>query len=86
MIAPSNSEIKYSYRHKKFKRIVSRLKIKGNLLDLKKIIGAYKMEYHFTKKIKSTTTRNATISKNKKILSVEELLKNPKVHDFEVRF
>ena len=48
------------------------------------------VEYHFPKKVKSTTAKNVTFSDDRKTIYIsypfEELLKNEKVLDFEVKF
>lgn len=95
-----NHEVKYNFSKNKFTRQVVMLmlsedeqkqydeqqeKVKMFTAD-----GLYKIKYTFPKKIKSTSLKGAKISDNGHLLEFEigmgEILKNPQLLDFEVKF
>ncbi len=94
----TDTEVKYSYNGKKFHRKVIKKKMSAeeeeayqksmeqsaSFLDG----SSYKLEYHFPKKIKSTTYKGATFSADKKTMYIQADMKtiteNPKLLDFEV--
>ena len=95
---PNNTS--YAYTEKSFKRsVVASGLSKKEKADYDKSMeemsmffagSTYNIEYHFPKKVKSTTAKNVTFSEDKKTLFIsypfEELLKDESVLDFEVKF
>ncbi len=95
---PFNNDTEYSFDGKTFKRRVNLKNLseeKSN--EYEKMISqsgaflegsTYRIVYHFEKEIKSVTLKNASISSDKKTLTIEmpmdTLIKNPKLLDFEV--
>ena len=80
------------------KAFISKVEPETNTIDKesKDMLGVfmgsskYTIQYHFPYKIKKITLNNAIISSNKKSFTAEftyeELLENPKLLDFEVKF
>ncbi len=95
------SKVRYSFNKHSFKR-TSILNEKNNKKqeqdstfknnDLKQIFQmlSYKIIYHFPKKIKSVSYKDALLSADAKTLHIEvpmdKMIKNPKLLDFEVIF
>lgn len=88
-------KISYVFSKKAF---ISKVEPETNTIDKesKDMLGVfmgsskYTIQYHFPYKIKKITLNNAIISSNKKSFTAEftyeELLENPKLLDFEVKF
>ena len=99
-VAPTNQKVTYSYSKKKFSRNVELLKLTSeqqakfdeDLEQSAMFMGSskYIIKYNFPKKIKSTNLKGAVISENGKTLTYEtqmdNLLKNPKSLEFEIKF
>jgi hypothetical protein len=90
--------LELKYDGKQFQRISGET---GNLFDelddstsasAKEMLGMfkYRMEYHFPKKIKSSTLENATFSLDGKTMTIDvpmnELMENPQKYNFTVEF
>lgn len=96
----SNHKVAYEFSKKKFARKVEMLKLTKeqqeefdqSLESSAMFLGGstYKLKYSFAKKIKSVSLKEAVISEDKKSfvyeVSMDELMKNPKLLDFEVKF
>jgi len=92
---PSNSEVDYSFNGKTFSRKVTLKNLSDEqLTEVKEASsflegGTYRVIYHFEKKIKSVSFKNALISDDKKTMTIEipmdSIIKNPKLLDFEVK-
>ncbi|MGH1383534.1 hypothetical protein [Kordia sp.] len=90
------TSMKYSYKNNVFKRAFSVLdkkmidSLKGNLGQAEMILASssYKLDYHFPRKIKSVSLKDAVIGKDGKSFTVEinfmEFLDNPEVLNVEV--
>lgn len=96
--SPSNTT--FEYTKNSFKRIVSTKKMtKKEQSELDKSMedmamfmagSNYNIEYHFPKKIKSTTAKDARFSEDRKTIFIslpfEEVLGDESILDFEVKF
>lgn len=85
-----NLKVEYSYSRKKFKRKVTVIETEKPPKKEYKDPSTYTIEYYFSRKIKSTTAKNAIISNHKKTLTIknklEDIIENPMLLDFEVDF
>ncbi len=96
---PSKSDMKFSFKRNKFKRIVIAKKqtdkdsTKYNesmkKFDMFMKGSTYNIEYHFPRPIKSTTAKNVTYSKDGKVIyiksTMQEVTDAPEILNFEVK-
>lgn len=90
------TSMKYSYKNNVFKRAFKVLdkkmidSLKGNLGQAQMILASstYKLDYHFPRKIKSVSLKNAVIGKDGKSFTVKinfmEFMDNPEILNLEV--
>ena len=96
---PSKADVNYLFNGKTFKRkVIPKELSEEKLSELERSIkqsgaflegSTYRVVYHFEKKIKSVSFRDAKISDDKKTMTIEvpmdSLVKNPMLLNFEVK-
>lgn len=97
-IFKNNSEVKYSYSAKKFSRNVVLVpkevnEIQEDSTGMYKMIFAsstYKLNYHFSKRIKKVSNPNALFSEDRKLVTIQypftDYMENPKKLELIVEF